>query len=695
MAGHRGTAGGRDRRLDDAEHPASRKPERRRPAHHAGPRARDRARRGVRRGGRAGSRRSAAGRAPQAAWPRARSTFRTRRHGRVDNFFRPNNLVALRELALRRAAERIDSDLLERMQGSGVDGPWAAGERILVCVGADEISPAVVRHAKRLADAIGAPWMAVTVERPSEGLGSDQRRRVDEALQLAARLGADETKTLVAGDIVQELLRFARFENVTQIVVGRSRGGWWSELLGRSLPHQLVHHAEDIAVHVVTAKDGQTRTGALVGPPATDEAGSAVGAVPVVGARRRRSDCGRTGDGIGRLAAERLDDLPGGGAVRRRAVRDLAGGLQLDPVVPRLQLLLHRPGLHLHGRASARTAGPLHLPRRGRPDLGPGRTGPGAGGGGRQPGRGRRGVSTSSPAGFPASPMRTRSPKAAAVELNGYLSRPAAILLPQGDILELAASWPPEDELDTASASAARWAYEKDEAAGAGTDTLPSARWLFLPLRSSRGRVGVVGVALDEGRARSRDPHPGRDGGGADGGRSGAGAADAGDRGGQHGGRVGTGAQHAAGVDQPRLPHASRLHSRRGDQPDRLWRRSCRSHARRDLLDQVKDEAEHLDRMVRNLLSMTRVEAGALELRRDWVDVREAFDRVVALAKTTRGNAGLPSRCRPGAAFRSGRSLSARSGPGQYRRQCRPLCGTGGRSGTCGAPGWRTTSCCP
>ena len=70
-------------------------------------------------------------------WPRARSIFRTPRPGRCDNFFRPNNLVALRELALRRAAERIDSDLLERMQGSRVEGPWAAGERVLVCVGAD------------------------------------------------------------------------------------------------------------------------------------------------------------------------------------------------------------------------------------------------------------------------------------------------------------------------------------------------------------------------------------------------------------------------------------------------------------------------------------------------------------------------------------------------------------------------------
>ena len=218
------------------------------------------------------------------------------------------------------------------------------------------------------------------------------------------------------------------------------------------------------------------------------------------------------------------------------------------------------------------------------------------------------------------------------MELNGYLSRPVAILLPQGDTLELAASWPPEDQLDTASASAARWAYEKDEAAGAGTDTLPSARWLFLPLRTVPGRVGVMGVALD---GAALDPEI----------RT----------------LVETVAElTAAALERARLAReivaantaaetervrntllASISHDFRTPLASILgaatslidYGARLPEPARRDLLDQVKDEAEHLDRMVRNLLSMTRVEAGALELRRDWVDVREAFDRVVALAR--------------------------------------------------------------
>jgi two-component system sensor histidine kinase KdpD len=549
----------------------------------------------------------------------------------VDNFFRPNNLVALRELALRRAAERIDSDLLERMQGGGVEGPWAAGERILVCVGADHISPAVVRHAKRLADAIGAPWLVVTVERPGESLGSERRHRLDQTLQLASQLGADEAKTLVAADIVQELLRFARFENVTQIVVGRSRGGWWSELLGRSLPHQLVHHSEDIAIHVVTAKGGQPR-GAWWrdGMPRMKPdqpwapflwSALAVAAAIAVG-----------------LAMTSLVSLPNISMIFLVAVLFAAVRFGIWPAVvssilsflgynfffidPVYTFTVARPHellalfvflgaavltSALAGRAREQAAAALSRARATR----------------------RLYEFTRRLSSFPDARAVAEG---AVIELNGYLNRPVAILLPQDDNLELAASWPPEDQLDTASASAARWAYEKDETAGAGTGTLPSARWLFLPLRSSHGRVGVLGIAVD-------------------------GAALDGD--------IRTLAETvaeltAAALERARLAReitaantatetervrntllASISHDFRTPLASILgaatslidYGPKLPELARQDLLEQVKDEAEHLDRMVRNLLSMTRVEAGALELRRDWVDIREAFDRVVALVK--------------------------------------------------------------
>jgi len=97
----------------------------------------------------------------------------------VQSFFKPSNLTALRELALRRVAARVDSDLLERMQGSAIEGPWAAGERLLVCVGPDVAAERVVREAKRLADLLDASWFAVTVERPGRTVAAGERARLE------------------------------------------------------------------------------------------------------------------------------------------------------------------------------------------------------------------------------------------------------------------------------------------------------------------------------------------------------------------------------------------------------------------------------------------------------------------------------------------------------------------------------------
>ena len=103
-------------------------------------------------------------------------------------FFKPENLTALRELALRRTAERIDADLIEHMQAQAIEGPWAAGERILACIGPDSDAALIVRAAKRLADVMDAPWIAVTVEkagRPALRCGAPARRRGDEACPVA------------------------------------------------------------------------------------------------------------------------------------------------------------------------------------------------------------------------------------------------------------------------------------------------------------------------------------------------------------------------------------------------------------------------------------------------------------------------------------------------------------------------------
>ncbi|CAA9327131.1 MAG: Osmosensitive K+ channel histidine kinase KdpD, partial [uncultured Microvirga sp.] len=139
----------------------------------------------------------------------------------LGHFFSPGNLTALRELALRRTAQRVDDQLLTHMQANAITGPWAAGERVLVCVSEDPRSAGLVRYAKRLADRLRAPWTALTIEsRRSASLSEETRDRIADTLRLAERLGG-ETATIPSGGrrIADDVIAYAQDNNVTQIVV--------------------------------------------------------------------------------------------------------------------------------------------------------------------------------------------------------------------------------------------------------------------------------------------------------------------------------------------------------------------------------------------------------------------------------------------------------------------------------------------
>ncbi|MBE7190459.1 DUF4118 domain-containing protein, partial [Jatrophihabitans endophyticus] len=169
----------------------------------------------------------------------------------ADAFFKPGNLTALRELALRRTADRVDDQMVDHLRRNAVEGAWPTAERLLVCVGGDAFSDSVVRAASRLASGLNAPWVAVTLERTgAEITDAETLRRIDETLRLAERLGA-ETARLASRDLPDEILRYARRENITQIVIGQSGAGVWARLRGRSLTGALLHRANDIAVHVI------------------------------------------------------------------------------------------------------------------------------------------------------------------------------------------------------------------------------------------------------------------------------------------------------------------------------------------------------------------------------------------------------------------------------------------------------------
>src|SRR5271166_2360610 len=142
----------------------------------------------------------------------------------LEHFFSPANLTALRELALRRTAERVDEQLLSEMQAHAIQGPWPAGERIAVCISEDPRCAGLVRYAKRLADRLHGPFVALYIEgRRAVQLSEEQRDRIADTLRLAETLGG-EAVTLPSGDrsIADDVLTYAHANNVTQIIIGKS-----------------------------------------------------------------------------------------------------------------------------------------------------------------------------------------------------------------------------------------------------------------------------------------------------------------------------------------------------------------------------------------------------------------------------------------------------------------------------------------
>ncbi|HNA88092.1 MAG TPA: DUF4118 domain-containing protein, partial [Anaerolineales bacterium] len=177
----------------------------------------------------------------------------------IQKFFRKGNLTALREMSLRRAAERVDDQMRAYMQTRAIQGIWAAGERLMVCISPSPLSERLVRTTRRLADELNAEWFAIYVETPQfASMSVNARDRVASILQLAEDLGA-RSYTLSAGssmDLVsQTIIEFAHKNNITKLVAGKPLRPRWQELLRGSLVDQLIHKSGDIDVYVVTSTD--------------------------------------------------------------------------------------------------------------------------------------------------------------------------------------------------------------------------------------------------------------------------------------------------------------------------------------------------------------------------------------------------------------------------------------------------------
>ncbi|MBL8619986.1 MAG: sensor histidine kinase KdpD [Myxococcales bacterium] len=188
----------------------------------------------------------------------------------TQHFFQKGNLLALRELALRRTAEQVDVDVQAYRRAHGIERPWAARERVLVAVGPSPSSERLIRAGKRTAERFDATWEVAAVDRPSRPLGARDRERLEAHLRLAESLGAEIVR-LRDEQVAAALLAHARRRGVTRIVVGKPTHGRWRDLLTGGLVDALIRGSGEIEVHVVAPIDRDAPppapTSPLAAPP--------------------------------------------------------------------------------------------------------------------------------------------------------------------------------------------------------------------------------------------------------------------------------------------------------------------------------------------------------------------------------------------------------------------------------------------
>lgn len=173
----------------------------------------------------------------------------------IENFFNEGNLFALRELSLRKTADRVDTQMLEYMQNRSIPGPWPTNEHILVSIGPSPLSEKLVRTTKRQADRMNADWRAVYIETPMQHrMPRESREQVHKTIKLAESLGG-RTETLFGLTIVDTLIDYAKKHNITRIIIGKTLRPRWKEIVFGSIVDQMIHKSGDIDVYVISTRD--------------------------------------------------------------------------------------------------------------------------------------------------------------------------------------------------------------------------------------------------------------------------------------------------------------------------------------------------------------------------------------------------------------------------------------------------------
>jgi two-component system, OmpR family, sensor histidine kinase KdpD len=560
------------------------------------------------------------------------------------NYFAPGNLSALRELAMRRAADRIDQQVRGLRQAQGESTPWAASERILVCVDDRPDAAEVVRHAKRVADRAKAQWVAVYVQTARHNrLSEVERGRVAETLRLAARLGA-ETATLPGDRIADTVIAYAKEQNVTQIVVGKAKRPPLFETVFGSVVRELIDAAETIAIYVVPEEGEGARKRAL----------GNLAPKPVLSTRALMESVALTFAAT--AAAYPLDAFIGvnnlslvflAGVLISALTRGLWSGLITGIISalaynwfytdPRYTFTVADPEnvLAIIAFSGAAILVSLLASRA------------------REQTQSARAEAKSSRElyGLAKGLASVATEDEVAQTLAAYAARSfdaeCAVFARVGlNDLRLAGTAPGAASLNDADMAAARWTADKGQAAGRGADTLPGARWLFVPMRTSRLFAGVLAIAretpLSPEERRRLDAMSDQ-------------AATALERAhiarAYEEGRVEMEGERLRATMLASLSHdlktpiagilgaASSLRAY-GDKHDEA--------TRNELLAGIESEADRMQRYVVKLLDMTRLEAGGVKPKVEPLDVADVVSTVLRRAEPVAEGVWLDGDVAPG-----------------------------------------------
>ena len=386
------------------------------------------------------------------------------------------------------------------MQSRAIPGPWAAGERVLVCISEDPRAAALVRYTKRLSDRLHAPWTALYVEgRRSLQLNEEQRDRVADTLRLVQAMGG-EPITIPGGDrrIADDVIAYAQENNVTQIIIGKSQRSRWFEIVHGSVVHDLVRRSGNISVHVISGED-------LAGEPVPKksvrpaEDSQPFDPRPYAIALFAVALALAVGHVIYPWFGIENVDLVFLTAIVGVAVRfglwpslfaSVVASLGynfffMEPIytftiadpnnVAAFVFFIAMAMLVSNVAARVRVQANAAMARARTTELLYAFS------------RKLAGVGTLDDVLW-----------ATAYQAALMLKVRVVLLLPEDGAIVVKAGYPPEDILDDADLAAAKWAWQNDRAAGRGSDTLPGAKRLFLPMRTGRGAIGVVGIDSDK-----------------------------------------------------------------------------------------------------------------------------------------------------------------------------------------------------